>query len=213
VAFTPFKPLYQGKPVASAGSFVGRQDANYIAVVTEGDVDRMRIVFHEYAHLVISNVLRHVPAWLSEGLAEFYSTYELRGGREAVLGRVIPYHLQRLQETRLLKLDELLSVDRQFPLYNEKDRRSVFYALSRCSKIGSMFAAGHAHQRHWHIHASKCAFHGDRLLERNRVVRITVQQKDRRSSRRHVSQRRCGNDRSGTDLGRVTRGGTQNDRL
>jgi hypothetical protein len=123
VAFTPFKPLYQGKPVASAGSFVGRQDANYIAVVTEGDVDRMRIVFHEYAHLVISNVLRHVPAWLSEGLAEFYSTYELRGGREAVLGRVIPYHLQRLQETRLLKLDELLSVDRQFPLYNEKDRR------------------------------------------------------------------------------------------
>ena len=46
-AFTPFKPLYQGKPVPSAGLFVGRQDANYIAVVTEGDVDRMRIVFHE----------------------------------------------------------------------------------------------------------------------------------------------------------------------
>jgi hypothetical protein len=86
-AFTPFKPLYQGKPVPSAGLFVGRQDANYIAVVTEGDVDRMRIVFHEYAHLVISNVMRHVPAWLNEGLAEFYSTYELRGGREAVLGR------------------------------------------------------------------------------------------------------------------------------
>ena len=89
-AFTPFKPLYQGKPVPSAGLFVGRQDANYIAVVTEGDVDRMRIVFHEYAHLVISNVMRHVPAWLNEGLAEFYSTYQLRGGREAVLGRVIP---------------------------------------------------------------------------------------------------------------------------
>ena len=44
-AFTPFKPLHQGKPVPSAGLFVGRQDANYIAVVPEGDVDRMRIVF------------------------------------------------------------------------------------------------------------------------------------------------------------------------
>jgi hypothetical protein len=30
----------------------------------------------------------------------------------------------------LLKLDDLLSVDRQSPLYNEKDRRSVFYAQS-----------------------------------------------------------------------------------
>ena len=85
--------------------------------MTEGDVDRLRIVFHEYAYFVISNVLRDVPAWLSEGLAE-YSTarYELRGGREAVLGRVIPSHLQRLQETRLLKLDDLLSVDRHSPL-------------------------------------------------------------------------------------------------
>ena len=129
-AFTPFKPLYQGKPIASAGFFIGRQDTNYIAVVTEGDTDRLRIVFHEYAHLVISNVLRNVPVWLNEGLAEFYCTYELRGAREAVLGKVIPHHLLRLQETRLLKLDELLSVNRDSPLYNEKDRRSVFYAQS-----------------------------------------------------------------------------------
>lgn len=131
-AFTPFKPLYQGKPVASiAGLFVGRQDANYIAVVAGGDPDGLRIVFHEYAHLVVSNVMRNVPAWLSEGLAEFYSTYEVsNGGREAILGRPLAHHLHQLNDTGLLKLDDLLKVDHQSPLYNERDRRSVFYAQS-----------------------------------------------------------------------------------
>ena len=77
-AFTPFKPLYQGKPMTSiAGVFFGRQDVNYIAVVPDGGPDGFRVVFHEYAHLVVSNVIRNVPTWLSEGLAEFYSTYEL----------------------------------------------------------------------------------------------------------------------------------------
>ena len=130
-AFTPFKPIYQGKPVPISGLFVASQDANYIAVVADGGVDGMRVVFHEYAHLVVSNVMRNVPTWLNEGLAEFYSTYELGdGGREAVLGRPIVHHLQRLQDTQLLKLDDLLNVDEQSPLYNEANRSSVFYAQS-----------------------------------------------------------------------------------
>jgi hypothetical protein len=131
-SFSPFKPLYQGKPVAGiAGLFVGREDANYIAVVNQGHPDGMRIVFHEYAHLVVSNVLRNVPVWLNEGLAEFYSTYDLSSdGREAVIGRVIPSHLLELNESSLLKLEDLINVDHQSPLYNERNRRSVFYAQS-----------------------------------------------------------------------------------
>jgi hypothetical protein len=131
-AFTPFKPLYQGKPVGGvAGLFVGRQDANYVAVVAERRDDGFRIVFHEYAHLVVANVNRNVPAWLNEGLAEYYSTFEVSdGGREAILGRPLVYHLQHLNENPLLKLDDLLKVDRKSPLYNERERRSVFYAQS-----------------------------------------------------------------------------------
>jgi hypothetical protein len=130
-AFTPFKPTYQGKPLPIAGLFVGRQDANYIAIVADSGLDGFRIVFHEYAHLVVSNVVGNIPAWLNEGLAEFYSTYEVSdGGREAVLGQPLIHHLQQLQETRLLKLDDLLTMDYQSPLYNERDRGSVFYAQS-----------------------------------------------------------------------------------
>jgi tetratricopeptide (TPR) repeat protein len=131
-AFTPFKPTYQGKPVPISGLFVARPDANYIAMVADGgQADGLRIVFHEYAHLVVSNVFRNVPVWLNEGLAEFYSTYDVGdGGREAVLGRPIGHHLDRLQNTQLLKLNELLSVDHESPFYNERDRLSVFYAQS-----------------------------------------------------------------------------------
>jgi hypothetical protein len=130
-AFAPLKPTFEGKVVELSGQFVGASDLNYIAIVAGGGVDAVRVVFHEYAHLVSSNLGRNVPAWLEEGLAEYYSTYEpARGGREAILGKPVESHLLRLRESRLLPLDELLGVTRDSALYNEGDRRSVFYAQS-----------------------------------------------------------------------------------
>ncbi|MGB2716496.1 MAG: tetratricopeptide repeat protein [Vicinamibacterales bacterium] len=130
-AFTPFKTLYQGKPSAISGLFVGRRDANYIAVVAGGGPDNMRVVFHEYAHLVVSNLWRNAPVWVNEGLAEFYSSYEITANdRQASIGRPVFEHVQELNGTRLLKLSDLLTVDHDSPLYNERNRRSVFYAQS-----------------------------------------------------------------------------------
>src|SRR5262249_15587431 len=129
-AFTPFKMRFNGKPVAMSGLFLPRSDINYIAVVAGGE-SQLQVIFHEYAHLIISNVSHNVPVWLNEGLAEYYSTYEMaRDGREAYLGRPIVSHLERLNDTRLLSLDELIKVEHDSPLYNEGQRRSVFYAQS-----------------------------------------------------------------------------------
>jgi hypothetical protein len=130
-AFTPFKPLHEGKPVDVAGVFYGGRDVNYITLVHDGRPGGLRIVFHEYAHLVIANVAGQLPAWLNEGLAEYYSTYEYRrGGREAMIGRPIDSHLRLLVERRPLPLSELITVDHTSALYNERDRRSIFYAQS-----------------------------------------------------------------------------------
>jgi hypothetical protein len=127
--FNPYKPKYQGKRMDVAGLFVPRRDLNYIAMVADNNDQRLRVVFHEYAHLLISNTGQRVPVWLNEGLAEYYSTFELqRGGREAVIGRIIEGHLQDLNQTTLLKLPELLNITHDSPLYNEGSRRSVFYA-------------------------------------------------------------------------------------
>jgi tetratricopeptide (TPR) repeat protein len=130
-AFTPFKRMFEGKPVEAAGLFVPRRDINYILIVSDGRPDRFRVVFHEFVHLVVSNTGKRVPVWLNEGLAELYSTFEIyKGGREALLGSLIDHHLAQLNEMPLLPLDQLLAVDHDSPLYNEGNRRSLFYAQS-----------------------------------------------------------------------------------
>lgn len=130
-AFTPYKPLYNGKPVDAAGVFYAGREANYITLVNNFRDGRLRVLFHEYAHLMISNTVMKMPTWLNEGLAEYYSTYDpVRDGREAVIGRPIESHLQRLAEGRLLPLNELITVGPDSSLYNEGERRSVFYAQS-----------------------------------------------------------------------------------
>ena len=130
-AFTPFKLRYEGKPIDMSGVFVPRQDVNYIALLAGGDEEATRIVFHEYAHLIISNIGGNIPVWLNEGLAEYYSTYEGRpGGREATLGMTIASHLFQLNEATLLPLEQLLAVTHDSPMYNEGSRRSMFYAQS-----------------------------------------------------------------------------------
>ena len=130
-AFTPFKPRVNGKPVEVNGLVMPRQDANYIAIVRDLDENSMRIVFHEYAHLLISNLSGLVPVWLNEGLAELYSTFEMvPAGREVLVGKPVPSHIERINGRGQLALEEILKVTRDSPLYNEGDRRSTFYAQS-----------------------------------------------------------------------------------
>ena len=78
-AFRPFKPIFAGKPVSVGGVFYGSRDINYITLLGDGEPQSLRVLFHEYAHLVTSNLARNLPPWLSEGLAEFYSTYKPHG--------------------------------------------------------------------------------------------------------------------------------------
>jgi tetratricopeptide (TPR) repeat protein len=129
-AFTPFWKTVKGKPIEAAGVFVGGPDVNYIAI--QGDSQLwQQIVFHEYAHVVVANIGRRMPIWVDEGLAEYYSMFELlKDGREARLGLVSPDRLAVLQQATLLPLETLLTVDYNSPLYNESNRRNTFYLQS-----------------------------------------------------------------------------------
>jgi len=116
-SFEPYRPKFNGKPIALSGYFRATEDQNLVALAIEDRQSALRIIFHKYTHLVVANVSRELPAWLNEGLAEYYSTFEVReDGREATMGRVIPSHLRLLNEDRLLPLDQLLAVDRSSPL-------------------------------------------------------------------------------------------------
>jgi tetratricopeptide (TPR) repeat protein len=130
-AFAPFKPTYQGKRRTDvAGFFAPGANLNYI-LVQSGGVATDRIIFHEYAHLIVSNVMSNPPVWLNEGLAEFYSTFQLlAGGKQAQIGLAIGDHLQLLRNSGRVPVADLLKVDSRSPLYNESARASVFYAES-----------------------------------------------------------------------------------
>ena len=130
-AFMPFKPQYQGKPREGvAGYAAAGRDVNYIAMLSSGEAGD-RVIFHEYAHMILANAVARVPLWLNEGLAEFYSTFALMNdGRRAQIGRPIPEHLLLLNGSLHVALADLLRVDHSSPLYNEGNRASDFYAES-----------------------------------------------------------------------------------
>jgi hypothetical protein len=124
-SFAPHRPLFNGKPVEVSGYFAGGPSLDVIMMPATSREQALRTIYHEYSHLVTANAARGLPVWLSEGLAEYYSTFEVRDdGRRALLGGIIPAHLMRLNTERMLPLEQLLSVDHDSPLYNEGARRS-----------------------------------------------------------------------------------------
>ena len=88
-AFSPYRPTYKGKPVMVAGYFMSSESDNAIALTVEDRDEALRIIFHEYTHLITSNSSRVLPAWANEGLAEFYSTFAVApDGKVASSGKL-----------------------------------------------------------------------------------------------------------------------------
>jgi tetratricopeptide (TPR) repeat protein len=124
-----YKPFKMGYAI---GYFQSGPDVNYITLTIEqhGDQSPYHVIFHEYVHLLLNNTLGNVPLWFNEGLAEYYSTFDMDEERKAFLGKIIPNHVLYLREQKMLPLRTLLSVDHSSAHYNEKDKRGVFYAQS-----------------------------------------------------------------------------------
>ena len=131
-SYQPFKPLYQGKPTDVAGYFLVDQDINYITLTAERRITNpYATIFHEYVHALTSNTLRGAPLWLKEGLAEYYSTFDVADGEKKIwLGKPRTDHLALLREKKLLPLQTLFAIKSDSQHYNDSDERSVFYAES-----------------------------------------------------------------------------------
>jgi tetratricopeptide repeat protein/uncharacterized protein DUF1570 len=130
-AFEPYKPHFQGHSIKVSGYFQPGEDANYMAVNAEDTDDAFNVIFHEYTHFVVSNSAGIVPVWVNEGLAEVYATFQERnGGKSAMLGMANLEHVGLLRASVLMPLRDLMAVDHNSPVYNEGNRRNVFYAES-----------------------------------------------------------------------------------
>jgi tetratricopeptide (TPR) repeat protein len=124
----PFLPVRNGRVASLGGYFHHDDDVNDVALALEEYEESVPIVFHEYTHLLVRNAAKSIPVWLNEGLAEYYSTYALESrGTRAHIGRPIAHHVALLRQ-HFMPLSQLIAVDTASALYNEGERRSVFYA-------------------------------------------------------------------------------------
>lgn len=129
-SFAPYRLVYQGRPRPSEGYFVVHPYGNHVVINADPRRDATRLIFHEYLHEVLANSYPNLPLWLNEGLAEYYSTFETTGGGEAKIGLPIYLHVAWLLDNALIPLPQLLEIDTSSQVYNEGDRRGVFYAES-----------------------------------------------------------------------------------
>ena len=129
-SFASYRPTFNGRPIEAAGYFAEGDDLNYIAVNAEQDTEPHGLIFHQYTHFLVNIAAGDVPPWGGEGLAEFYETFSSIGARSAMIGAPSRDNLRLLQESTLLTIPQLIAVTHDSPMYNEGNRRGVFYAQS-----------------------------------------------------------------------------------
>jgi tetratricopeptide (TPR) repeat protein len=103
---------------------------------------------HEYTHYVLHVSGLKLPAWLNEGLAEFFSTLRLNGGGYEVGGN-LPARTQSLRRNGWLPLGELLELTSETSMPDTRKGASIFYAESWAlvdMLITSPQYAGHFHE-------------------------------------------------------------------
>ena len=131
-----FKPTYRGDPRRDvAGYFQYGPDVNYLTLSLGGGGgggrDPLSVLFHEYVHALVRNNYAGAPVWFNEGLAQYYSEFELSADRRRVLwGRELTHRLDSLAREGLLPLGTLLAADSSSPHYQQHDKHAVFYAQS-----------------------------------------------------------------------------------
>ena len=129
-AYLPFMPVYQGKVSEVAGYFQAGQDVNYITLTAElNSQNPFGTIFHEYVHALLNDNTYRPPVWFNEGMAEFYSSFDVTDGdRKVTLGKPLAAHVFLLRENKFVPLARLFAVDHGDPEYNERDKKGVFYA-------------------------------------------------------------------------------------
>jgi tetratricopeptide (TPR) repeat protein len=132
-SYNPYKPLKKDGQIdkAVAGYFLSADDANFITLSMEGDVNEaLETIFHEYTHFWVDNNIgkSDVPPWFNEGLAEYYQTLKIENDQKVVLGNSQKRHLEILSENKLIPFDTFFNTDNYTLAQQGDDGAGLFYA-------------------------------------------------------------------------------------
>lgn len=110
------------------GLFQSSRERDYILLLQTGE-ETARAARHEYVHLVMHHTTGPMPAWLEEGLAEYFSTLRQRSGR-VMVGEPIRTHQRTLASADWLKPNQMMSLRTDSPSMAEPGQAPLFYAQS-----------------------------------------------------------------------------------
>lgn len=128
-SLSPYARGPTGRVQRRAGMFLRRAGGNFIVINTSARTGPYDVVYHEYTHYSLRKRFSPIPAWLNEGIAEYYSTVRIRDS-EILVGLPIRQHIEWLQDNALLSFPELFRATAASSTYNHNDKRGTFYAQS-----------------------------------------------------------------------------------
>lgn len=108
--------------------YVGAEGRDYILMAASG-LGELAVAAHEYTHFVLHAAGYHLPTWLSEGLAEVFSTTHVsENGCE--WGGDLPARTLALKRRGWMSISELLALTADSFQRQNRDTNSMFYAQS-----------------------------------------------------------------------------------
>jgi hypothetical protein len=129
IAFSSEKDFKAYRPNAGTFAYYLRSRARDYIVMQDIEAAHSQSAVHEYTHLFVQHMKLELPVWLSEGLADLYSSLEPHGP-QALVGRPLPSHHMVLAQQAWISWDVLFTVDQSSSYYNESEKMSIFYAQS-----------------------------------------------------------------------------------
>ena len=117
------------KPADPARAFFQSGSERDYIVARAGTADTARAASHEYVHAVLHHTSVTLPRWLEEGLADFFSTAEIRKNAGHI-GEPVREHVVVLERAKWLDAPALAAVTVASPEYKDARRAGVFYAES-----------------------------------------------------------------------------------
>jgi tetratricopeptide (TPR) repeat protein len=91
------------------GYFTPQPDQNFIVFGSAGQSFDYLTVFHEYTHYLLHRSSQRIPAWMEEGVADFYSTFTRRYQGKTVVGRSRGDHLNLLKNRTYIPIRTIIS--------------------------------------------------------------------------------------------------------
>lgn len=119
--------LYRINPGACA--FYQRTPSSDFIVMQDLATEHSEVAMHEYTHFVFEHAGFKLPLWLSEGLADLYSSTVFRDNL-AIVGANPADREVSLGNQSLLDLTTLITINADSPYYRESEKMALFYAQS-----------------------------------------------------------------------------------